>query len=213
MATSYKDEIRNGTIQANMFIKNGGTSSQILLANGNTLPTSTFAPNNRVPIDQEQSFLDINTTISAGDLYTTYLYFFIQRGNGALDQSHIATMRIKEFNFLSGAINFEQILSGIAGLSGFKVPTKKRLHIYIENISAVSKYLHTYPNDIDKNIVCGCYTNFGNYTPNDQILRNFEYDDMGAKIECWYDAPIEKWFAEVYPVKYNNPDRYDYRWK
>lgn len=37
MATSFRDEIRRGSITANSFIKNGGTADEILLGSGQTL--------------------------------------------------------------------------------------------------------------------------------------------------------------------------------
>lgn len=37
MATSFRDEIRRGSITANLFRKNGGTADEILLGSGQTI--------------------------------------------------------------------------------------------------------------------------------------------------------------------------------
>lgn len=114
MATSFRDEIRRGSITANSFIKNGGTADEILLGGGQTLSYIDDVRGHNPGIIQIGSSAANNTInnlpasiFQLGEIHDTIVV--LPCGGGTLD--------------------FSDIVSGLVD-HNFSL-TKSRLHIYL----------------------------------------------------------------------------------
>lgn len=117
MATSFRDEIRRGSITANLFRKNGGTADEILLGSGQTISYVDDVRGHNPAVIQigstaaNNTINNLNYDIFLPSPYDTFI--ILPCGGGTLDFSIISS------NLVQAGYNL----------------TKSRLHIYLMYIT------------------------------------------------------------------------------
>lgn len=114
MATSFRDEIRRGSITANSFIKNGGTADEILLGSGQTL-----------------SYID-----DIRGHFPALIQIGSSAANNVIDNLPSAIFQLGEIHDTivvlpcgGGTLDFSAIVSGLVDRD-FNI-SKNRFHIYL----------------------------------------------------------------------------------
>lgn len=114
MATSFRDEIRRGSITANSFIKNGGTADEILLGSGQTI---SYVDDVR---GHNPAVIQIGSS-AAGNVIDNLPASIFQLGK---IHDTIVVLPCG-----GGTLDFSDIISGLVD-HNFSL-TKSRLHIYL----------------------------------------------------------------------------------
>ena len=120
MATSFRDEIRRGSITANLFRKNGGTADEILLGSGQTL---SYIDDVR---GHDPAVIQIGSS-AAGNVIDNLPSAIFQLG-----EIHDTIVVLP---CGGGTLDFSAIVSGLVDRD-FKI-SKNRFHIYLLYITGI----------------------------------------------------------------------------
>lgn len=120
MATSFRDEIRRGSITANLFRKNGGTADEILLGSGQTLSYIDDVRGHNPAVIQIGSSAANNVIdnlpsaiFQLGEIHDTIVV--LPCGGGTLDFSNIVS-KLVDHNFNISKNRFHIYLLYITGI-------------------------------------------------------------------------------------------------
>ena len=156
MATSFRDEIRRGSITANLFRKNGGTADEILLGSGQTL-----------------SYID-----DIRGHFPALIQIGSSAANNVIDNLPSAIFQLGEIHDTivvrpcgGGTLDFSDIISGLVD-HNFSL-TKSRLHIYLlylnGNVALEGAMVNPF-------VDCS-----GSAVARPQLMKNYSY-----KLECYF---------------------------